>query len=91
MEIPNLFVYACHFVEPNNEFVKNSLNGAIVYFINTLHKMPYQELAKNAPKPYFTEMINTVVSLYFCTFFFIPHLDQTLPFHHFDLEAADHQ
>ena len=63
MEIPNLFVYACHFVEPNNEFVKNCLHNAINNFIHTLRMMPYQELAKNAPKLYFSEMINTVVNI----------------------------
>ena len=61
MEIPNLFVYACHFVEPNNEFVKGVLHNAINTFINTLRIMPYQEMAKNAPRAYFSEMINTVV------------------------------
>ena len=62
MEIPNLFVYACHFVEPNNDIVKNALNGAIVTFITTLRNMPYGDLAKHAPKAYFSELINTVVS-----------------------------
>jgi len=56
-------VYACHFAEPNNDFVKSTLNTAINTFINTLRVMPYIELAKNAPKQYFSEMINTVVRI----------------------------
>jgi len=90
MEIPNLFVYACHFVEPNNDIVKNALNGAIITFITTLRTMPYTELAKHAPKAYFSELINTVVSKEY--FLRSPNwLGQIVPLHNFDPEATNQQ